>query len=40
MKEIYINSFSLLGDDDGHVIVGLNKLQKAVLLKPTSDGPY
>ena len=26
LKEIYINSFCLLGDDDGHIIVGLNKL--------------
>ena len=40
LKEIYINSFCLLGDDDGHIIVGLNKLQKAILLKPTKNGPY
>ena len=40
MKEIYINSFCLLGDDDGHIVVGLNKLQKAILIKPTVDGAY
>ena len=40
MKDIYINSFCLLGDDDGHIVVALNKLQKIILLKPTSEGPY
>lgn len=40
LKDIYINSFCLLGDDEGHVVIGLNKLQKAILLKPTESGPY
>ena len=30
----------MLGDKEGHIIIGLNKLHKVILLKPTPEGPY
>lgn len=40
VKDIFINCFCLLGDEEGHIIVGLNKLHKVIILKPTAEGHY
>ena len=40
IDEIYINCICMLGDEEGHILLGVNKVHKAVLLKPTKAGCY